>query len=633
MEKKSTPIKGESESKSAKMKIQSSTHKHTSTKPKLSKNEQQSTKKRKPKPKKVVKGSGTLKTKSASVQGRGTFKSKISGDLAASNEPLDTIKHASGKASLSAAASITANGAANLTKQTIHSNKDNQVETDTARVVSDAKISWDIEGTTSQNVTANAINDAATLQDEIGFEPYVNALSKMIVHKNTQTPLVIGLYGPWGSGKTSFMKQVDAQINKNELINNGGNKSEDVNRSIFFEAWQYQNTKNLSGALLFDILKELENKSFWRSAFYRIKNAFRQFNVAAVMWNLLLIALIVYFINYLDDWMYLAGLPLIGLFLNKESHEFIRGLKVPMGIDISKLLRTNDDSMQTTALHDFKPELERVINSFVPKGGRLVLYIDDLDRCVPSQVVSILETLSVLFESDKCVFVLGIDRPKVIRAIEAHYEVIADKTNGALEGDEKKYGEAFLEKIIQLGIVVPVLNSESIAGFANSLIAELSTSAQETSDNSSNINSEVHDIPENDIEYDQNTAISLKDSIMFLRPSTPRSIKRFLNRFRFIYLLWSSNRNLFSNVHSNVLPVWLLLNELFPQEISTLRSQFLIGNSDFTSLNSENSFPEFNEFRNLLDGEDLMDPISLFIAAEDTTKQQYFNLVQNIGGN
>jgi len=482
----------------------------------------------------------------------------------------------------------------------------------------------------TKDFTVNAINDAASLKDEIGFEPYVKALSKMIVHKNTQTPLVVGLYGPWGTGKTSFMMQVDAEVKKTALGNIGNKKSKDVNRSIFFEAWQYQNTKNLSGALLFDILKELENKSFWRSAAFRIKNAFRQFNLVAVLWNLMLIALIAYFLNNSDDWRYLAGIPFIGLLLNKESHEFIRGLKVPMGIDISKLLRTNDDSMQTTALHDFKPELKRVIDSFVPKGGRLILYIDDLDRCIPSQVVSILETLSVLFDSDKCIFLLGIDKPKVIRAIEAHYKIIAEQTNKALIGDEKRYGEAFLEKIIQLAIVVPALNNKSIEGFANSLISELSTSNQEIPDNSSNSDIEHAELVENNIEYNKNTAINLKEAIMFLRPATPRSIKRFLNRFRFVYLLRDSNRSLFPNVQPEVLPVWLLLNELFPKEVNALRGKFLQGNSDFSPLNEEKSFPGMKEFRKLLDGGDLIDSLNLFMAAEDNAKQQYLNIVQNI---
>jgi hypothetical protein len=478
-----------------------------------------------------------------------------------------------------------------------------------------------------QNLTANAINDAATAQDSIGFTPYVNALSKMIVHENTQTPLVIGLYGPWGSGKTSFMKQVDSRVEDAKQLNRSGKRE---NRSIFFEAWQYQNAKNLSGALLFDILKELEKNNFLKSARFRFKNAFRQFNLIAGVWNLLLVISIFYFLSNTDEWMYLAGIPLIGLFINKESHEFIRGLKVPMGIDVSKLLKTNDESMQTTALHDFKPELKRVIEAFVPKGGRLILYIDDLDRCIPSQVVSILETLSVLFDSDKCIFMLGIDKPKVIRAIEAHYRIIAEQTNSALTGNEKRYGEAFLEKIIQLAIVVPVLNHSSIVEYANSLIGEQQAS---TTNNASSEIKEVKNknlvLDESDIEYDANTASRLKNVIQALKPSTPRSIKRFLNRFRFIYLLWIQNRTLFPDIQPDFLPVWLLLNEMFADEISLIRRQ-QGASAEMSGAEILQNTPQIAQLMEMNKVDGLTDQYDEFLAASNRVKGQYLQLVQNI---
>ncbi|MCF6193737.1 MAG: KAP family NTPase, partial [Kangiellaceae bacterium] len=452
---------------------------------------------------KTVAPTGKMQSSSGSLKGNIKSESKIGVNVNAAEKESDSktgnISQTLEGFTQSAIGSVSTNkqNKPNISSPDYKNKNDVNIELKPANIKLEALkpevVATSVDGDKTR-VTANAINDSATVKDAIGFEPYVNALSKMIVHKNTQTPLVVGLYGPWGSGKTSFMKQVDAKVNKTVLVNGGDKKSKDVNRSIFFEAWQYQNTKNLSGALLFDILKGLENKNFWRSALFRVKNAFQQFNLAAVLWNLLLFVLVIYFLRYSDGWEYLVGLPLIGLFLNKESHEFIKGLKVPMGIDVSKLIKTNDDSMQTTALHDFKPELKKIIDSFVPKGGRLILYIDDLDRCIPSQVVSILETLSVLFDSDRCVFLLGIDKPKVIRAIEAHYNVIAEQTNNALMVNEKKYGEAFLEKIVQLAIVVPALNKKSIEGFANSLIDDFGTSNQETDDSSSNSDSKHDDL-------------------------------------------------------------------------------------------------------------------------------------------
>lgn len=491
---------------------------------------------------------------------------------------------------------------------------------------------FEFDESNNRVVTANAINDAATIQDEIGFEPYVNALSKMIVHKNTQTPLVIGLYGAWGSGKTSFMKQIDGAIKETSKNKTKTKRRKDLNRSIFFEAWQYQNTKNLSGALLFNILKTLEKNNFWKGFWFRLKNACSQFNIAALIWNAFLGWLVYYFIDHSKGWYYFAGLPLMGLFLNKELRELIKSLKIPMGIDISKLSKTTDDSIQTTALHDFKPELKRVIDSFVPKGGRLILYIDDLDRCTPSQVVSILETLNVLFDTDRCVFLLGIDKPKVVRAIETHYKTIADKTNQELSPHEKIYGEAFLEKIIQLAFVIPSLDNESLFRFTNSLIGELNTTDTKEENESSDFPAGVKQTDEDnqeDIEYDVQTAINLKESITFLLPVTPRAIKRFLNKFRFIYLLWASNKKIFSKIQPKILPAWLLLNDLFPGEFEFFRKRHSNDTLTFDDNKFNKLYPILDDFIKLNTHEKLKDGFDAFVESDYEAQGQYFKLVKN----
>ncbi len=41
-----------------------------------------------------------------------------------------------------------------------------------------------------------------------GFDVYAETISELIVNKENKTPLVIGIHGPWGSGKTSLMETV-----------------------------------------------------------------------------------------------------------------------------------------------------------------------------------------------------------------------------------------------------------------------------------------------------------------------------------------------------------------------------------------------------------------------------------------
>ena len=47
-----------------------------------------------------------------------------------------------------------------------------------------------------------------------GFDGYAKTISEIIAYKENKTPLVIGIYGPWGSGKTTLMQTVISCLNK-----------------------------------------------------------------------------------------------------------------------------------------------------------------------------------------------------------------------------------------------------------------------------------------------------------------------------------------------------------------------------------------------------------------------------------
>ena len=53
------------------------------------------------------------------------------------------------------------------------------------------------------------VNDQATEIDALDFMPYVETLADIVQTGNT--PLTIGVFGTWGSGKTSLMKMVKVE--------------------------------------------------------------------------------------------------------------------------------------------------------------------------------------------------------------------------------------------------------------------------------------------------------------------------------------------------------------------------------------------------------------------------------------
>jgi sulfatase modifying factor 1 len=80
--------------------------------------------------------------------------------------------------------------------------------------------------------------------------------------------------------------------------------------------------------------------------------------------------------------------------------------------------------------------------------GILVIFVDDLDRCLPEKTVQVLEAIKLFLDKQGCVFVLGADAEIVRQAVETHYK------NTGITGESAK---DYLEKIIQLRFDLPLI--------------------------------------------------------------------------------------------------------------------------------------------------------------------------------
>lgn len=91
------------------------------------------------------------------------------------------------------------------------------------------------------------------------FKPYVESLVENIDNlKPSEIPLTIGIFGDWGSGKSSFMLQTSSVLE--EIYHY---------QVIWFNAWKYEKEENLWAALIQTVLSEIKIKG---SFFVRIKN-------------------------------------------------------------------------------------------------------------------------------------------------------------------------------------------------------------------------------------------------------------------------------------------------------------------------------------------------------------------------
>ena len=78
---------------------------------------------------------------------------------------------------------------------------------------------------------------------------------------------------------------------------------------------------------------------------------------------------------------------------------------------------------KTDVRHDFARNLKEVTDALLPQ--RLVIFLDDLDRCQPEQVVQILEAINFLSSAAPCFIIVGADYRKVETLAGQHFEAIA----------------------------------------------------------------------------------------------------------------------------------------------------------------------------------------------------------------
>lgn len=241
-----------------------------------------------------------------------------------------------------------------------------------------------------------APNEHPFAYDCLGFKSSVIGLSEIV--QNLETPFTIGVYGRWGSGKTSFMRLLEAQLRI------GGFKT------FWFDAWKYENETSLLIPLLSKLCSELGPTE-------KIVREIKKLSVAVVSTGATAVA---------------------DIFLKTMTLDTVKRSDIEKQLEAAEKRYTSWVSEVDKLGEDFK-ELVFKIKDGSPS---LVIFIDDLDRCLPDNTIKLIENIKHFLSVEGCIFVLGVDNEVLSNAIQQRYA-------SSIAANE------YLEKIINLPVHVP----------------------------------------------------------------------------------------------------------------------------------------------------------------------------------
>ncbi|MEX2301402.1 MAG: P-loop NTPase fold protein [Bryobacterales bacterium] len=122
-------------------------------------------------------------------------------------------------------------------------------------------------------------------------------------------------------------------------------------------------------------------------------------------------------------------------------------------------------------------ELHCVSRWDVPEVDRIVLYVDDLDRCPEDRVVDVLQAIHLLLALPLFVVVVGVDARWVSRSLELRYQQLWNGANREKKGSpgEAASPQDYLEKIFQIPFWLEAMDGRSTRRLLNSLLPDGST--------------------------------------------------------------------------------------------------------------------------------------------------------------
>jgi energy-coupling factor transporter ATP-binding protein EcfA2 len=293
------------------------------------------------------------------------------------------------------------------------------------------------------------ILDSPSEKPALGFDQTALALKEII--EGSKPQFVVGIFGSWGSGKTTLMRTIERELSPAKTI------------SLQFSAWRYEKEPNLIIPLL-DVVREgLIRWSEQNSAFQQ-----KALATASTIGNAIY--------SLLAGLSFKVGLPNALEISYKANESLAQARDFAEKEKAARVPR----SFYHAAFRALGDSFKEFLKAGTP--DRIVVFVDDLDRCLPQGALDVLEAMKLFFDLEGFVFVVGLDQSVVERSIDLKYR--SDPTP-ASASDSAAYqirGADYIKKIFQVPFSVAPVAITQLDEFLSAIYVESQLPPEQTAD-------------------------------------------------------------------------------------------------------------------------------------------------------
>ena len=307
-------------------------------------------------------------------------------------------------------------------------------------------------------------NDIETTTDYLHFSVVSKTVAELIIESGN-SPISIGISGSWGAGKSSMVKMIGKDLNDQS--------GSDEYIFLEFNAWLYQGYEDAKSALLQAVTtklteeirnKKINEKSEIGQKFKKFLKRVNWFQVSKLVFPLVAgvipgaapVGAIANFVNSIKSSLNNRG-------KRSENSEKINTAIEELLPELDGVFKDNEEMTEpaTKQLEEIRIEFEEILEALKVK---LVVLVDDLDRCMPETAISTLEAMRLLLFVRRTAFIIAADEQMIRNGVRAHFNGV-ELSDGLVT--------SYFDKLIQVPIKIPHLGVAEVKSYIVLLFMEM----------------------------------------------------------------------------------------------------------------------------------------------------------------